>query len=55
MAEIPLQYRKDYAYLKEKSAKGTLAKDNAILVKLQAAAKTLPGLRNAIDDLRIQY
>lgn len=55
MAEIPDQYKKDFSYLKERSDKGTLMHNNAILQKLDNAARNLPGLRRALDTLKIQY
>ena len=55
MATIPDDYKKDFAYLKEKSDKRTLQHDNAICKKLEAAAKNLPGLKNALATLGINY
>jgi hypothetical protein len=55
MPTIPDDYKKDFAYLKEKSDKRTLQYDNAILKKLEAAARNLPGLKNALSTLNINY
>jgi hypothetical protein len=55
VAEIPEQYKKDFAYLRAQSEKGALRYNNAILQKLEKAAKSLPGLQRALDTLRIQY
>lgn len=55
MATIPDDYKKDFAYLKEKSDKGQLRHDNSILKKLQDKARNLPGLANALDTLKIHY
>lgn len=55
MATIPDDYKKNFAYLKEKSDKRTLQHDNAILKKLEAAARNLPGLKNALSNLSVNY
>lgn len=55
MATIPQDYKKDFDYLKEKSDKGALRHDNTILKKLQEKAKNLPGLKEALDSLKIHY
>jgi hypothetical protein len=55
VATIPEDYKKDFAYLKEQSDKGSLRYNNAILQKLERAAKNLPGLKNAIATLSIHY
>lgn len=55
MATIPDDYKKDFAYLKEKSDRGSLNHDNSILKKLQEKARNLPGLKNALETLNINY
>lgn len=55
MATIPEDYKKDFAYLKELSDKGSLKNGNAILQKLESAARNLPGLKNALGSLNINY
>lgn len=55
MPEIPQDYKKDFSYLKEKSDKRTLQHDNPILKKLEAKANVLPGLKAALDTLRVNY
>lgn len=55
MATIPDDYKKDFAYLKEKSDKRTLQHDNAILKKLEEKARNLPGLKSALSTLSINY
>ncbi|WP_171906456.1 hypothetical protein [Arthrobacter sp. SW1] len=52
---IPQDYRKDLAYLQEKSAKHALDSNNAILQKLQSKAKQFPELQRALDSLNINY
>lgn len=55
MAEIPQDYKKDFAYLKEKSDKRTLQHDSQILKKLEDKGKVLTGLKTALNILRINY
>lgn len=55
MATIPTEYLRDFSYLKEKSDKGQLDRNNAILAKLQAKAHNLPGLKQALNSLKINY
>ena len=55
MAEIPPDYRKDFGYLKDLSDKHSLKSNNAILQKLEQKAKNLPGLKEALEKLNINY
>lgn len=55
MSDIPQDYRKDFDYLKGKSANGSLQHDNNILKKLEEKAKNLPGLKRALDTLNVNY
>jgi hypothetical protein len=55
MATIPDDYKKDFAYLKDLSDKGSLRNGNAILQKLESAARQLPGLKNALATLNVHY
>jgi hypothetical protein len=42
-------------YLKEKSDKGALYNNNSIYKKLDDRAKSLPGLRRALNSLNVKY
>ena len=55
MATIPDDYKKDFAYLKELSDRGSLRDGNAVLQKLQSAARNLPGLTRALATLNVHY
>ena len=52
---IAEEYRKDLAYLQDKSRKGTLQASNAIYKKLADKARNLPELKRALDQLNVSY
>lgn len=53
--DVPDQYMKDFQYLKGLSDRGTLQASNPIYKSLDAKAKSLPGLRRALNSLSVRY
>lgn len=54
MADLS-QYKKDMAYLRQKSDNGSLLSNNSIYKSLDSKAKNLKELRKFLDTLNVKY